>query len=78
MNHDDCDLADIQGARECVEKYHETDNDEHMIDANCCVQSIVLRGNIFKNPFDNLTEQDLYLSFENGETQDDVKVLQQN
>lgn len=58
------DSMDIQGARECLNLFRQTDSDEHMIDANCCIQSLVLRGCTTENPFNKESEQDLYLSFE--------------
>lgn len=65
------DKLDIDAARNCLAEYSalmaKGDEDsayERMVDANCCIQAIVLRGNIKANPFNADDESELFRSFE--------------
>jgi hypothetical protein len=68
MNLDD---LDIQAARDClaqssklIAEGSESEGEECLEDANCCIQAIVLRGNVKSNPFMIDSEMELYNSFE--------------
>lgn len=68
MNLDD---LDIQAARVCLSQYSkliaegsEGEAAECLENANCCIQGVVLRGNVKSNPFKIDSEMELYNSFE--------------